>query len=471
MRKQATFALLLFGLISVAQTECTGGMAGGFPCNDYDLMSQLDLTALSAGEGNDSWGWTDPLDNNEYAIVGLNNGTAFINITDPVNPTYLGKLPTATSNSSWRDIKVYANHAYIVSEAGGHGMQVFDLTRLRGITSAQTWTSDFLYSDFGACHNIAINEDTGFAYAIGNSTFSGGPHFIDLSTPDAPVAAGGYATDGYTHDAQIVTYNGPDTDHTGKEIFFGCNENEIVIVDVSNKTNPIRLSTVSYSQFGYVHQGWLTEDHTYFILGDETDELGSGFNTRTILFDFTDLDNPAFIDDYEGPTAAIDHNGYTKGNLFFQANYSRGLTILDTSDVSNGNLTEVGFFDTYPPNNNTNFRGVWSVYPYFASGNIVLSDINGGFFLVRQSGTLNRPEFESNNFSLYPNPTSDSSIIQMRNGVRLESLVIYNILGQNIFEKQFSTPQENYHLNTSNWSSGTYIVKINNGASAKLIKQ
>ena len=69
-----------------------------------------------------------------------------------VNPVYLGKLPTHTSSTTWRDVKVYNNYAFIVSEAGGHGMQVFDLTRLRDVANPpETFTEDAHYDGFGEC--------------------------------------------------------------------------------------------------------------------------------------------------------------------------------------------------------------------------------------------------------------------------------------------------------------------------------
>jgi choice-of-anchor B domain-containing protein len=471
MLKKIPLALLFLFHFSHAQlVECVGGMAGTFPCNDYDLLSQIDLPTLNASLANDSWGWTDPLNGNEYAIVGLNNGTAFIDITDPLNTIYLGKLPTATSNSTWRDIKVYNDYAYIVSEAGGHGVQVFDLTLLRTVTAPpQTFSVTYHFTDVGACHNIALNEATGFAYAVGCNTFSGGAHFIDLSNPAIPISAGGYSAEGYSHDAQIVTYNGPDTEHVGKEIYIGSNENEVVIVDITNKTSPVKLSEISYSQYGYVHQGWLTEDHTYFVLGDETDELNTGFNTRTLLFDFADLDNPIFIDDYEGPTGAIDHNGYVKNNIFYQANYRRGVVMLDLSDLSNGSISELGFFDTYPSSNSTNFNGVWNVYPFFNSNNIVLSDLDGGFFLIRKSGTLSIPSFDSNSFELYPNPAANYVTIKMPNNAVITELEVLNLLGQQIFTTKPNQDLNSFDLAVSSLQSGTYILKVNNLLSKKLI--
>ncbi|MDH7446270.1 choice-of-anchor B family protein [Aquimarina sp. 2201CG14-23] len=377
-----------------SSNACVNGIAGGiYPCNRYDLVSKISLNTMGASAGNDSWGWTDPSDNKEYAIIGLNNGTAFIDISTPENPVYLGKIPTATVNSSWRDVKVYQNHAFIVSEASNHGMQVFDLTRLRNVTNPpQTFTADTRYTGFGNAHNIVINEDTGFAYAVGTSTFGGGPHFVNIQNPISPVAAGGFVSSGgdaYSHDAQVVTYTGPDTDYTGREILIGSNQIEIVIADITDKDNPQTISTISYSNVGYTHQGWFTEDQRFFLLGDELDEQQVGFNTRTIVFDLEDLDSPKFHMNYSGPTPAIDHNGYIKGNKFYLANYRAGLRIIDISNISNRSMSEIGFFDTLPSNNGAGFNGVWNVYPYFESGNIVISDIESGFLLVKESFSTN----------------------------------------------------------------------------------
>ena len=136
-----------------------------------------------------------------------------------------------------------------------------------------------------------------------------------------PISEGGFAAGGYSHDVQVINYFGPDADYNGKEILVGSNENEIVIADVTNKANPITISTIAYSNIGYTHQGWFTEDLNHFIVGDELDERDFGNNTRTLFFDLSDLDNPVYDFDYLGPTSAIDHNGYVNGNDYFLANY------------------------------------------------------------------------------------------------------------------------------------------------------
>ncbi len=369
---------------------CQNGMAGIYPCNDYDLMGLVDIVTLggSGAEGNDSWGWTDSSSGKEYALVGTSSGTAFVDISDPTQPILVGRLPTATVNSLWRDIKVYDNHAFIVSEAPGHGMQVFDLTRLRNVVNSPvTFSSDALYTEFGHAHNIVINETSGYAYIVGSDTFNGGPHFINIQNPTSPIAAGGFADDFYTHDAQVVSYNGPDTDYAGREILIGSNEDEVVIVDVTDKSNPVYISGIGYNNIGYTHQGWFTENLKYFIVGDEVDELNFGINTRTLVFDFTDLDNPVLHLTYLGPTRAIDHNGYVSGNLFYQSSYTAGLRIIDVSGLDGGTMSEGGFFDSYPPDNSTSFHGAWNVYPFFESGNIIISDIEGGLFIIRKSGS------------------------------------------------------------------------------------
>ncbi len=372
---------------------CENGLAGPYPCSGFDLLGRLDLGELSAGSANDIWGWADPQTGIEYALVGLNNGTAFISLEDPEAPALIGTLPTATVNSPWRDIKVYQDHAFIVAESGGHGMQVFDLTQLRDPgTTPRTFSATANYTGFGNAHNIVINEDSGFAYVVGtgaSAPFNGGAHFIDISNPASPQAAGGYGTSGYTHDAQVVTYQGPDADYSGSEIFIGANEDRVVIVDVTDKAQPDFIAQLTYPNIGYTHQGWFTEDQQYFLLGDETDELNLGLPSRTLVFDLSDLDNPQLDFSYSGPTNAIDHNGYVLGDLFFLANYTAGIRVIDLSSIGNGQMQEVGYFDTYTLSNSTEFNGVWSVYPYLPSGRVLINDINNGFFVVEASTSFN----------------------------------------------------------------------------------
>ena len=463
-----SFSVLFSTLFSFAQIPCEGGMAGAYPCNGYDLQSFLSLDDLDATRGNDSWGWTDPQDGKEYAIMGVNNGTVFVDMSDPINPIYLGKLPTSTDNSIWRDIKVYSNHAFIVSEASGHGMQIFDLTRLRNVANPpETFTEDTHYSGFGNSHNIVINEETGYAYSVGDNTFSGGAHFIDISDPINPVGVGGYSTDGYSHDAQVVIYNGPDTDYTDREIFVGCNEDKVVIVDVTDKDNPQHISQISYTNNSYTHQGWFTEDQRFFIVGDESDEINFGFNTKTIVLDLNDLDNPVHSFDYSGATAATDHNGYVVENKFYLANNAAGMRVLDLSEIENGSLSEIGFFDTRPINDFAGYEGIWSLYPYFESGNILLSDREGLFIIKDPLLALN--DFSQSEFEMFPNPTSNFITINSTTNP-ITDFAIYDMQGKILFLEE-NLVTESKIINISDLSKGIYLLKINNEITKKLIKE
>ncbi len=404
--------------VSVAEPEAS----------NLEMLSHVPLPDLGSEvrPGNDIWGWTDPMTGAEIAIVGTAMGTAFVDISVPTAPVVLGTLPTQTVPSTWRDVKVYENHAFIVSEAREHGLQVFDLTQLRSVSSPpQTFSASAHSGMFGSAHNIAINEDTGYAYILG-SDFSkgcaGGVLSYDIVNPLAPVQvgcfAGGvpagaspgdeYPTDVYVHDAQCVTYAGPDTDHVGREICVTSDASTIGIADVTDHANVAQLSRVTYPEAGYVHQGWLTEDHRYIILNDEFDEFEGDHDTRSYVWDMTDLDAPVLLGSFDNPRDAIGHNTYVLGDVAFQANYTSGLRLVDLGAIDTGTATEMAYYDTYPDDDSTassmascsgnsesslcgtgtakrSFQGAWSNYPFFASGNIVVSDTERGLFVLRRT--------------------------------------------------------------------------------------
>ena len=380
----------------------TDGEASGFDCESVDLVSFLPVAQMGADRGivtNDVWGWTDPETGQEIVLVGMSNQTAFVDVTDPGMPTYLGRLPMPESAnaSTWRDMKVYQDHMFVVSDgAGEHGMQVFDLTRLRGLDGSdpQTFTSDAHYDQIASAHNIVINEETGFAYSVGSSgggqTCGGGLHMINIQDPVAPVFAGcfqdmstGRQRTGYSHDAQCVIYHGPDADYQGREICLGSNETALSIADVTDKSNPIAIAMASYPNVGYSHQGWLSEDQSYFFMGDELDESGGNVtNTRTLIWDLADLDDPILAREFMAETKATDHNLYILGNTMYQSNYKSGLRVLDISDPENPQL--VGNFDTVPyGGDDASMTGSWSNYPYFKSGVVVVTSSREGLFVVR----------------------------------------------------------------------------------------
>ena len=362
--------------------DCVDGNAGDFACSGIALKSRVTLDTMGATGGNDIWGWADAQTGKEYALMGLTNGTAFVDISDPQNPVFLGRLPTQTVDSAWRDIKVYRDHAYIVADgAAEHGMQIFDLSRLRGATGSQTFSEDMLYDGFGHAHNLAINEATGFAYAVSTDTCNHGLHIMNIQTPNNPLFAGCHEA-ATTHDTQCVVYRGPDSAHRDREICFSSNEDHVEIVDVHDKSATATLSTLTYPQLVYVHQGWLTEDHRYLLLGDELDETNLNLSTRTHVIDVSDLDAPRHLFAHDLGTQATDHNLYVRGNRVYEANYTTGLRVLEFGDIAARDIREIAFFDTYPKSDASGTIGAWSVYPYLPSGTLIVSDIENGLFVL-----------------------------------------------------------------------------------------
>jgi choice-of-anchor B domain-containing protein len=307
-----------------------------------------------------------------------------VDISNPRSPIYLGNLPTHTTNSGWRGIKVFRDHAFVVSEAANHGMQVFDLRRLRSVQSPPTTFAETAhYAGFGSTHTLALNTHTGFAYAVGTRTCEGGLHAVDLRDPAAPTAAGCFSLDGYTHETQCVVYTGPDAAYRDREVCLNSNEDTLTIVDVTDKHAQRQLARVGYGGSSYTHQGWLTEDQRFFLVNDEGDERAFRHRTRTWIWDVSDLDAPALMARYDGPTTAIDHNLYVRGHLVYESNYRSGLRVLDAERIASGELTEVGFFDIYPQDDAAAFNGAWTSYPFFASGAVIVNGIEQGLFVLR----------------------------------------------------------------------------------------
>lgn len=376
---------------------CSEGQAAGYACEGVDLVSFLPLSALGAEPGErvtDVWGWADPETHREYVLIGRTAGLAFVDITNPGDPTFLGLMPANASHA--RDIKVYRNYAFMTGDgAGEHGLLVFDLTRLRSVPEVPaTFAPDARYDEVASAHNLVIDPESGFAYTVGTNTggqsCGGGLHMIDIRDPLQPIFAACYTDTegliwtGRTHDAQCTVYRGPDEAYQGRQICFAANETAMRIVDVTNKTAPEPISTASHPGTAYIHQGWLTEDQRYLYVNDELDEIvGTSDRTRTLIYDVAELDDPILIGEHLGPDRATDHNLYISGNRAYLANYQAGFRVLDVSDPERP--VEIGWFDTTPYGENPpGFGGgAWTAWPFFDSGMIVVSSMNEGLFIVR----------------------------------------------------------------------------------------
>ncbi|EON66369.1 hypothetical protein W97_05466 [Coniosporium apollinis CBS 100218] len=399
--------------INGTATAIPGNANYTFKCKDMDLYHFRSHASLGSngGEGSSSWGWTSP-DGREFVAIGQSDGASFVEISKQGKMIYLGRLPQYSVPIIWREIRAYKNYMVIGSEALGHNIQIFDMTKLLDIDPAnpvtfsneQDLTGLFTGLPIGRTHNVVVNEETNWAYAVGaaprNSSCRGGLIFIDLADPSNPTTPGCNPDDGYVHDAQCLVYKGPDTKYLGREICYGYNEDTLTIYDVTNKKNSTIISRTSYTGASYTHQGWVldTEWQEFLVMDDEYDEFDAvepaadGFPV-TYIWDIRSLEAPKQTGIYKSKTHSVDHNQYVIDGYSFQSNYGAGFRVLDVSsipdDPTGKGVSEVAFFDVYPEDDNTplggvvDFVGSWSSYAFFRSGYIFVNTIERGGFVIK----------------------------------------------------------------------------------------
>ena len=422
--------------------DCVVGMAGPFACNNVNLLDTVPTAAFGGGHGSDSWGWTDS-DGTEYAIVTSGNGIGFFRLLEGGVTEYVGSLARSQTLDRllWNDVKVVNDHAYITSEDSSYGMQAVDMKAVAALPAIPLGTGAGVinqdgFTVAGGAHNlVAFEERDIVAMTIAEDpTCDGGIVFYDVqdgieTTPELLGCVGG-PQDSWlkssTHDAQCVTYAGPDDDYNGtndpnglaSDICLMFQEGDgVFVIDVSEITRDRKadgratlLTRFTYETINYAHQGWFTEDQRWVLFNDELDESGAAATalgdrgdqnqfTTTYWIDLEDLDvgvemaktpfedvNMDLVHAWSNEnTLAIDHNMYIVGNLLYQANYGAGLRVLEfsTESLEDGTgFEEVAYFDTYPGPGPSEYYGAWNVYPFFESGNIILSDFQSGLLVL-----------------------------------------------------------------------------------------
>lgn len=306
----------------------------------------------------DIWGYA--ANNKEYALVGLYNGVSIVDVTDPINPVELQYLPGPGPGSDWWDIKVWDTHAYVTNEGGG-GLMIIDLSNLPGTVTSTTWTA----GGFVTAHNLFIDEN-GVAYICGMDNLSGGVLMLDVdANPTNPPILGNY-TQRYVHDLYVRN----DTMWTAE-----VNDAIFSVVDVSNKANPQVMANKATSG-ATSHNIWLSDDGNYVLT---TDEVSDG---NIDAYDVSNLNNIVRLDVFQSSPGqnVIPHNVFYRGNFGVISYYRDGVVIVDATYPDN--LIEVGSFDTSPSFSGDGFNGCWGVYPYLPSGNIIASDIEEGLYVL-----------------------------------------------------------------------------------------
>jgi choice-of-anchor B domain-containing protein len=410
---------------------CVQGQAGQFPCRNVDFLAQIALNDFSTQpvSAANVWGFVDRNDDREYAIAGLSNGTAVVDLSDPENPREVVTIPGA--ESLWREVKIYQHfdaganryraYAYITTEAFGAGLQVIDLSGLPATatlarTLVDTGSQHTAYvSNIDYATNLVLPGAEAFLYLAGSDQNGGAWRAYSLANPAQPqLIATAPPGSEYVHDATSLLISDARTaqcapGHDPCEVYVDFNENTVDLWDVTDKAAPVRLSSTTYSDASYTHSGWPTADQRHIFVHDETEELFGGLRTQIYTMNVEDLRNPFIVASYQGPDTTTDHNGYVKDGFLYVSHYRRGLVVFDAS-VPDA-LREVANLDTFlaPASNSAGTDGAWGVYPFLPSGIVIVSDINNGLFVLRDHAATLAQETGSLGFSILSAQAEENS--------------------------------------------------------------
>lgn len=387
MSRYSLAALLALSLIAASPAT---PYAQQFPTNDdaesgdqlfqssharlLSAVSSTEMTGVSQ-KTSDIWGYVSPR-GHEYAIVGLATGTAFVEVTEPEAPRVVGFIPGAPS--AWRDMAVYDRFAYSVNESGG-GVQIIDLRRIdRGEVRL---FGNFTEAGLRTAHNIYVNPDSGYAYVVGSNIAGGGLLVLDLSNPKSPVLEPIAWDTADVHDVHVVTYKRGR--NKGREIAFAfTGPLGLHIIDVTDKSAPVTLSHLRYANVTFGHSGALSPDGRFLYVNDELDErlAPEVDEMTTYVVRVGNLRAPVLTRQLGWGLPAVDHNSMVQNDRLYISGYTGGLRIIDISRSQRPRA--FGFFDTHPETDLALFRGAWGVFAGFPSGNVIVSDIERGLFVV-----------------------------------------------------------------------------------------
>ena len=454
--------LCIFCLLVLISTNSYSQLANS---NTY-LLSNLRVHAGSsptAAYFSALWGYRAP-DGREYAILGCDSGTAFIDITDSADIKEVDFVKGLVSD--WREMKTYSHYAYVVSEATNSKLQIIDMQYLPDsvhvVDNGWSWAGSYTKTH-------SIQQSGPYLYLHGGNVTSGGNNsgglvVIDVTNPENPVKRGAWS-DEYVHDSRVID-----------DTIYACNiydpPGTISVISAVNKDALTNVASWVNNPNPFPHNIALTTDKKYAFTTDET----SSPNGKLKVWNIQDLQNVTYVTSWQptGISTAIVHNVEVYGDYAIIAHYSAGIRIVDISNPTTP--TEVAWYDTYLNNNSSNFNGCWGVYK-FPSGKIIASDRQKGLFVIKTTigalteipgNTTQLPE----GFALsqnYPNPFNPSTKINFSIPKNSQvTLKIYNISGKEVAtvindRRDAGVYEISFDGSKYGLASGVYFYKLQSG--------
>ena len=340
----------------------------GFAQTNFNVQFRSQLPYGAAVELSNIWGYVDSL-GNEYALVGAQNGLSIVDVTNPANP--IVKFTVAGTNSFWREVQVHGKYAYVTTEGCCNGLQIVNLSNLPASVSSKYWTgSGAIAGTLGRIHSLHIRDS--YLYLNGSQLFGGAALIVSLTDPWNPSYLANTAVNfsgnfRYVHDCYVRN----DT-LWGAHIYGGF----FSAFNIANKSNPVLISTQNTPNY-FTHNAWMSDNGSSFLF--TTDEVS---NSYLAAYDVSNTSNYILLDRLQGNpgSGSIIHNTYIRNNFAISSYYKDGVTIADVSRPKN--MITVGKYDTYTQGSGNGFNGAWGVHPFLPSGNLIVSDINNGLFVL-----------------------------------------------------------------------------------------
>lgn len=413
---------------------------------------------------NSVWGWVNPKNNVEYAILGSGSGTFFLDLSNPSSPKKVDFVPGRRNKCIWREYKTYKNYLYAISDdASPNSFQIIDMSYLPDSVHVVYDGTDI----FERSHTLLVDGEQLYCGYVkqpsGGKTYSMAVY--SLKNPEKPAFLRALNSDApninHVHDMLVRN----DT------VYASCGYDGLFIYrydKVANKFNVIN-SIESYPGQGYNHSSALTPDGRTLVFVDEVPK-----NLPVKVANITDIQNISIDTVFRSANGPIPHNPYMNGKHHVViAYYQDGLQIFNVKDTKKPFRT--GYFDTdtidgpgnnYDPNG-TGFHGNWGAYIGLPSKLILASDMQNGLYVLNADKALGIDDDKNSDISavaVYPNPSNSAVSLQFHLAkAAVLSFEILDMTGRELYRKTVNEPSgviaETLPLDS--FEAGMYLIRIN----------
>ena len=395
---------------------------------------------------NEVWGLV--VNEREFAVIGSTSGTHIFDVTDPVNSEQVQFIPGAATGTQiiHRDYHDRNGFLYAVSDEGNSTLQIIDIKQLPDAAPVIYDSNELIKT----AHNIFIDENLNKLYACNVRSASSGWNASSLVI---------FNIDNPINPVQLISYEVPGTGAGVHDMwvkndtaFLNNGGDGLFVVDFTDLTSPqIIGSLTDYTDKGYNHSGWPTADMKTYIMADEN----WGYDMKVLdISDLSDITEKTTFSSEIHPNS-IAHNQLIKENYVYVSSYHDGLQVYDISDQENP--IKVASYSTYLMDDHDSYRGAWGVYPFLPSGNILVSDMQYGLYVLAPSQNFSVQSYSAKKITIYPNPAKTHIKLKVFGKESTLNVKIFDLKGQSVMRKKIS--HENNLINIASLKQGVYLIK------------